>query len=547
MMKKLTIYLAVFLLAVFFIKSSTACTIIVVGKEASKDGSVIISHTDCGADSRIRVIPGEKYSDDAMAPVYWGIQRVDLPLDDFGEVIGHIPQVNETYTYIHSAYPHINEHQLAIGESTMSMRDELKFDREEGEQIMTVEQAQAFALQRCKNAKNAVKLIGRLMEEYGFLPSCIGESESLVIADEDEAWIFEVQAVGPGWKRNNGEPGAIWAAKRVPDDHVVMLPNWSIIKEIDTTKSTCMASPNYKSFAIEKGWYNPDGNKPFIWQDVYSPIPREWATARFWLFYSEVAPNYKDWPNRKLNSPYDTQNPYIQYVEDLSIYPFSLKPEMKLGVRDVMKFQRSVFDGTIYDMSEDPDWYIPGKDGKLKKSPLANPFPRKEMQKLLDITHRRNVARGGYGMICQLRSWLPDPVGGIYWVYQDNQKIGPYAPVYAGVTEINKSYKTYDPNHFNNKSARWNYDFVDNLMYLKWQEAWKDVKPVRDSLEQATFEEMKKIDKRAAEAYKDNPEKARKIITNYSSQKMDELVNTYRDLRYELIMKYTNNKQGINF
>jgi dipeptidase len=154
---------------------------------------------------------------------------------------------------------------------------------------------------------------------------------------------------------------------------------------------------------------------------------------------------------------------------------------------------------------------------------------------------------GGYGMICQLRSWLPDPVGGIYWVYQDNQKIGPYAPVYAGVTEINKSYKTYDPNHFNNKSARWNYDFVDNLMYLKWQEAWKDVKPVRDSLEQATFEEMKKIDKRAAEAYKDNPEKARKIITNYSSQKMDELVNTYRDLRYELIMKYTNNKQGINF
>jgi dipeptidase len=260
-----------------------------------------------------------------------------------------------------------------------------------------------------------------------------------------------------------------------------------------------------------------------------------------------VAPNYRDWPERKLNSPYDTQNPYVQYVEDISIYPFSLKPEMKLGVKDVMKFQRSVFDGTIYDMSEDPDWYIPSEDGKLKKSPLATPFPRKEMQKLLDITHRRNVARGGYGMICQLRSWLPDPVGGVYWVYQDNQKIGPYAPIYAGVTEINESYKTYNPNQFNNKSARWNYDFVDNLMYLKWQEAWKDVKPVRDSLEQATFEEMKKIDIRAAEAYEDNPDKAREIITNYSSQKMDELVNTYRNLRYELIMKYTNNKQGINF
>lgn len=283
-MKKLLFSATTLFLALLLTIPSEACTIIVVGKKASKDGSVIISHTDCGDDSRIRVIPGEKYNTDAMAPVYWGIQRVDLPLYDFGEVIGHIPQVEETYTYIHSAYPHINEHQLAIGESTTSMRESLKFKREEGEQIMTVEQAQIFALQRCKKAEEAVKLIGSMMEQYGFLPSCVGESESLVIADADEAWIFEVMAVGPGWKMNSGKPGAIWAAKRVPDDHVVMLPNWSILKEIDTTRSNCMASPNYKSFAVEKGWYDPQGNMPFIWQDVYAPTPREWATGRFWLF-----------------------------------------------------------------------------------------------------------------------------------------------------------------------------------------------------------------------------------------------------------------------
>jgi dipeptidase len=142
---------------------------------------------------------------------------------------------------------------------------------------------------------------------------------------------------------------------------------------------------------------------------------------------------------------------------------------------------------------------------------------------------------------------LPDPIGGIYWVYQDNQTIGPYAPVYAGVNEINPLYKTYNPNQFDDNSARWNYDFVDNLMYLKWQEAWKDVKPVRDSLQKATFEELKEIDKKAAELYKDNPEKARELVTEYSSKKMEELVKAYKDLRYELIMKYTNNKQGINF
>jgi dipeptidase len=263
-MKKTLLFSLILIFASFIFKHAEACTIIVVGKEASKDGSVIISHTDCGDDSRIRVVQGQTHPADALAPVHWGIQRVDLPLDDYGEVIGQIPQVEETYTYIHSAYPHINEHQLAIGESTTSMREALKFKREEGEQIMTIEQAQIFALQRCKDARKAVELIGRLMEEYGFLPSCVGESESLVIADPDEAWIFEVMGVGPGWKRDSGKPGAIWAAKRVPDDHVVMLPNWSIIKEVDTTKATCMASPNYKSVAIEKGWYDPEGNKPFI-------------------------------------------------------------------------------------------------------------------------------------------------------------------------------------------------------------------------------------------------------------------------------------------
>jgi len=546
-MKHLIVFFSTAFLLLLWSIPSQACTIIVVGKDASTDGSVIISHSDGGKDCRLRVMSRQTYPEGAQAPVYWGIQRVDLPLDDQGEVIGHIPQVRQTYRYIHSSYPHMNEHQLSIGESTMSQRDVLKFDREEGEQIMTIEQAQLFAMQRCKKAKEAVRLIGRLVEKYGFLPSCIGESECLVVADPNEAWILEVFAVGPGWKRESGKPGAIWAAKRVPDNHVTMVPNWSIIKEVDTTQNNCMASGNYKSFAVEKGWYDPDGNKPFIWQQAYSPIPREWATGRFWLFYSQYAPDLREWPDRSIDSPFDTQNPYVQYVEDLSIYPFSAKPYRKMDVEDVIDFQRSVFAGTIYDMSEDPDWYIPGEDGKMHKSPLATPFPTKPMQKLLDITHRRNVARGGYGMIAQLRSWLPDAIGGLYWVYQDNQYVGPYVPIYAGVKEINPLYKTYNPEHFDEGSARWNYDFVDNLMYLKWQEAWKDVKPVRDSLERATFRELPRVDQKALELYKQDPEKAREYVTRYTWDKMDQLVNAYKDLRHELMMKYTNNKQGINF
>lgn len=475
--------------------NSIACTIIAVGKKASADGSVIISQTDNGDDCRIRIVPAMDFPKGSKAAVYWGIQNINQPLDKYGEVLGYIPQVEHTYQYFHDAYSHMNEHQLAIAESTTSMREELKIKREESKQIMTIEQAQIFALQRYTKARDAVKFIGELMNKYGFLPSCVDESESLVIADPNEAWILEVIAVGPGWDPKSGKPGAIWAAQRIPDDHALVIPNWLIIKEINPNDTAnFMVSPNYKSFAVEKGWYNPNGNKPFVWQDVYAPTAREWATDRFWLFYSTYAPHYANWPKRNLKSPFDGINDYIQYVEPLSMYPTSVKPERKISVQDVIAFQRSVFEGTIYDMSEDPDWYIPGKDGKMYKSPLATPFPTTEMRKLLDINNRRNVSRGGYGMVAQLRSWLPDPIGGVYWVYEDNQRVGMYFPLYCGITKVNTKLNNYDPTTFNPESVKWAIDFVDNLLYLRWQDAYKDVVEARTPLENRIFNEQKDID-----------------------------------------------------
>lgn len=538
-------YIICLAFALTLTNKGNSCTVIVAGKKATVDGSVLVSHSDGGADCRLRVIPRMTFPKGSMAPVYWGIQDIH-PMDSLGKIIGYIPQVEKTFSYIHSALPHINEYQLAIGESTMSQRDELKFEMKDGEQIMTVEQAQLFALQRCTKAVDAVKLIGRLMEEYGFLPSCVGESEALAIADPDEVWIFEVFSVGP-WKKSSGKPGCLWAARRVPDENVAMIPNWSTIKEIDTTQVDCKASPNYKQFAIDKGWYNPSSGMPFIWQKIYAPTAREWATSRFWLFYSTYAPNLTKYPERNLKSPFDSKNPYVQYVEDLDLYPFSAKPAEQVSFKDVFSFFRSTFEGTIYDMASDSQWYIPSNDGKMVLSPLATPFPTREMQKLLGLNWRRNVSRGGFGMVAQLRSWLPPSIGGIYWVYLDNEFVSPFVPIYAGVTKINPLYQTYDPKKYSDKSARWAYDFVDNLMYLKWQEAWKDVKPVRDSLENATFTEMVELEKKALELHKKNPEKAKELLTDYVWKKMDQSVDAYIQLRYLLLSKYTNNKQGINF
>ena len=531
-----------------FIQHNTACTIIVAGKKATADGSVIVSHTDAGPDCRVHIMPGQFFTKGSMTPVYWGMVDLGRPLGDYGDTLGMIPQIEETYSYFQSAYPQMNEWQLTIGESTTSMRDELRLNDSTCKQIMTVEQAQAFALQRCKTAKQALKLITALMEKYGFRPSCVGESETLVLGDPNEVWILEIFAAGNEWTPESGKPGAIWAAQRLPDDHTTMIPNWSIIKQINISDTANFrASINYKSEAIDRGWFDPKSGKDFVWQDVYAPVPREWATSRFWLFHATFSPDLADLPNRWTEDPFAGENQYTQFVEPLSIYPFSIKPNKKLTVQDIMAFQRSTFPGTIYDKENAPGWFYPGPGGEMVHSVHATPFPTEDMRKLLKINRRRNVARarGEYGMIAQLRDWLPNEIGGIYWFYVDNAFTSAYVPMYAGVTDVAECYKIYDKDQFSDNSMRWVVDFVDNLLYLKWQEAVKDLHEVRDPMEQRFFDEQDEVDKTFVELYKKSPKKARQYITDLTIERQNEALKLFQDLRITLITKYTNNKQGI--
>ena len=545
-MKKSILIAFIFIIPMFY-SSLQACTIIAAGKKATADGSVIVSHTDAGPDCRVHVMPGQFFKEGTLAPVYWGMVDLGRPLGDYGDTLGMIPQVTETYSYFQSAYPQMNEWQLTIGESTTSMRDELKLDEKTCKQIMTVEQAQAFALQRCKTAREALKLITALMEKYGFRPSCVGESETLVLGDPNEVWVLEIFAVGNDWSPGSGKPGALWAAQRLPDDHVTMIPNWSIIKHIDIQDTgNFRASVNYKSIAVEHGWYDPESGEDFVWQDVYAPIPREWATSRFWLFYSTFA-DLPGIPNRWTTDPFKGEDQYTQYVEPLSIYPFSAKPAKKITVQDIMAFQRSTFSGTIYDKEIAPGWYYPGPDGKMVRSSYATPFPTAEMRKLLKINKRRNVARarGEYGMIAQVRGWLPREIGGIYWFFVDNAFTSAYVPMYSGVTDVAECYKIYDKDKYDENSMRWAVDFVDNLLYLKWQDAVKDLHAVRDPLEKRFFDEQPEVDSTFQALYKKSPKKAKKYITDLTIKRQEETLKMFHDLRDLLITKYTNNKQGI--
>jgi dipeptidase len=523
------------------------CTVIGVGRLASADGSVMTSHTDCCSECRIQVIPGRTFPKGSMAPVHWGMvyfgrddDRKARPLGDFGKVIGEIPQAEKTFTYFHTGYSQMNERQLAIAESTCSERAELDVPYVEGitRQIMTIEQAQAFALERCSTAREAVRLIAGLVEKYGFLPSC-GGSEALCIADPRELWTMEICSVGTEWTPESGKPGAIWVARRVPDHEVVVITNHFRMREIDLKDPDMMASPNYMTEAVDRGWHDPKSGKPFIWQEAYAPPIQEGSLSRLWLIYSTIAPSFKAWPKRELSNAAGPRTLYAQPIEGAAFYPYSVRPEKKLSVRDIIAFQRSTFENTIYDMTWDPVWMVPGGSGKVEKSPMASPFISSEMERVMRIRHHRTIAGQGYGMVAQLRSWLPDAVGGIYWFYVDNPFVSAYVPVYAGVKDVSPLYKTYDFAQFSEDSARWAVDFVEKLMLLRWQAAVKDLREARDPVENGFFADQAAVDAKAQETLKKDAAAGVKYLTDLTVSRMETVVKLFRDLRKKLLTKYT--------
>ncbi|RPJ03404.1 MAG: hypothetical protein EHM31_00900 [Candidatus Aminicenantes bacterium] len=311
------------------------------------------------------------------------------------------------------------------------------------------------------------------------------------------------------------------------------------MREVDPKSPDVLASPNYMKEAVDRGWYDPKSGRPFIWQEAYAPPVMEGNLSRMWLVTSTLAPSLKPWPKRALNDAATPRTIYAQPFEGAAFYPYSFKPEKKVSVQDIIALQRSAFENTIYDMTLDPAWMVPAGGGRLEKSPMASPYISGEMEKVLRIRHHRTIAGQGYGMVAQLRSWLPDAVGGIYWVYVDNPMIGPYAPIYAGATDVSPLYKAYDFREFSEDSARWAYDFVEKLMLLRWQPALKDVQAARDPVESGFFAEQAAVDAKAAALLKTDPAGAAKYLTDLTVSRMEKLVDLYRKLRKMLLSKYT--------
>jgi len=488
-----------------------SCTSIMVGKMASSDGSVMTAHT-CDANYRtwIDFVPAKAYKKGEKAEILKGSMHNFFSGDKrVIEKMGEIPQAENTYRYLHTAYPVMNEHQLGMGETTFGGRKELVSEKG----IFYVEELQRIALERCKTAREAIKLIGELIKKYGYCDS----GECITIIDPQEVWQMEI--MGPG----KGELGGVWAAVRIPDDHVGVSANICRISELDLSKSDYfMASDNVFALAKKQKWWDPKSG-PFKFWKAYgaSYSGKPFSIREFWVF-NTLAPSLKlDFEAEEL--------------------PFSVKAEKKVGISDMVELYKASYIGSEYDMTRNLMVKVKNREtGEEKEeiSPVANPWMSRNMQTLLNtlkpdsVKFHRPIAVQycAYHTIVQARAWLPNEIGGRIWFGLDNPAMTVKAPMYIGMNSVLPSYKICGQEYFRRDSATWAFRRVAKLSMIRWDLCKEPVEAVMKEFEDKALREIPYLEKDYLDLVKKDKEAANKLLTEYVHQYCDAMVNRYWDL-----------------
>ena len=486
------------------------CTSILVGRLASLDGSTMTSHScDSNTDRTwITIVPHQKHKPGDMAKVYNEPKRTKGPDETDRVEAGEIPQVAETYAFMNAAYPIMNEYQLAIGETTIGGRMELK----SSEGIIDAPELYRLVLERAKTAREAIRIADDLTKKYGYNDY----GECFTFADTKEVWHFEIY--GPG----KGKKGAVWAAQRVPDDEIGCSANAGRIRKIDLkNKEYFMASDNVFSLAQEMGFWNPKSGQPFELCYAYNPNSRTslGCRRREWRVLSLLAPSLR------LNP--ESEN-----------YPFSVKPEKKVTIQDLLAIFRDTYQGTGYDMTA--GLMSVNRKGETIKSPAASPFLNNDLRELLRIRRERSICSPAatYLQITQSRGWLPDPIGGIVWLGYDNPATTPHTPFYCGIAKMPDSYMIDGRWGFKNESAWWAFRTVSKLAQIRYQDMSKEIEKVWKSIEDKAFADQKTIEDEALALLKKDPDEAKKFLTDYCLKLANGAVEAYWKLERDLWTRF---------
>lgn len=497
MMKKL---MTVALLLTAFVMQGWACTNLIVGKNASADGSVIVSYSadSYGMFGFLCHYPAATYPAGAMRDIYeW----------DTGKFLGQIKEAKQTYNVVGN----INEFQVTIAETTFGGRPELV----DTTAIMDYGSLIYVALQRSRTAKEAIKIMTSLVKEYGYYSS----GESFTIADPNEAWIMEMIGKGPGVK------GAVWVAVRIPDDCIAAHANQSRIHKFDMSdKDNCLYSPDVISFAREKGYFS-GANKDFSFADAYCPLDFSGlraCEARVWSYYNMFSKA--------------TGQAYLPYVQGESKEPMPLyvKPDRKLSVRDIQQAMRDHYEGTPLDITQD-----------LGAGPFQMPYRLSPLTFKVDGQEYFNerpisTQQSAFSFVSQMRANLPDAIGGVLWFGLDDANMTVFTPVYCNTDRIPASYAEGEGDcvTFSWNSAFWIYNWVADMIRPRYSQMVDDMRTVQNELENTYAYAQGGVESAAMKLYNENPEKAKEFLTDYTNMCAQTAVDRWKQLGEFLIVRY---------
>lgn len=479
-----------------------ACTNFIVGKKASTDGSVMVTYNadDYGMFQGLCLYPAAHHAKGEMLKIYdW----------DTGEYHGEIPQVAYTYHVIGN----INEHQLSIAETTYGGREEMV------DTTGTIDYGSLIyiALQRARTAREAIGVMTSLVEKYGYC----SEGETFSICDPNEAWIMEMMGTGAGSK------GVVWVAQRIPDDAICAHANQSRIGKFDMRdKRNVMHSKNVISYARKMGWFSGK-DADFSWKHVYAAPDfsgRRFCDARVWSFFNRYADGFDRYLPWALGKDKD--------AEDM---PLWIVPNCKLSVHDLEAAMRDHYEGTPLALDTTS---IGGGLYQMpyRPTPLTFKVDGKEYFNERPISTQQTA----FTFVSQLRSWLPNEIGGVLWFGNDDANMIAYTPVYCASTRQPLCYNTpgADAVTFSADNAFWMCNFVSNMVYPRYSQLFPELQAVRDSLEQGYFAAQQSVEQQALSLYASDKAAAIEHLTSYGCDQAQRMLSAWQQLALRIIVKY---------
>ncbi len=521
-----------------------SCTTMIITKGASADGSMMVTHSDDDelGDQRIIRVPsllqkgsraiytelyryprintknrGPNYYVDGypLTPVLY-----ELPFEEIWKILGR--KTEKSYAYFDANYGIMNEENLMIGECTNGANYEPSANTivSKGNplRIFYTQELSRMALENCSSARDAVRFMGALIENYGYFST----GETLLVADEDEAWVMEMCALP------DDEYHSAWVAKRVPDGEFFVAANEFRIRELEKNNPdyfmySYMLEPGLKKI----GWWDVEKDGPIDWLRAVSPGEYNhpyYSLRRVWRVMDRVNPDLG-------LSPW-VDNGYT------TAYPFSIKPKNKLRAHDIFALYRDHYEGTEFDMTKgvaagpygDPHRFVGPYDGD------QNDISKDK--KLIGAWERSiSIFYQGYTYVCKVNPNKHELTKGLMWFGPDVSYTTVFSPFYSSVNDLPISFQTGGPQQFSNEAAWWAYNFVNNWSRLNFQLITDaDIKPLQKKLEKKSRELVFNMEESISGM---DDESAQEYITNACISNSMKDVNRWWVLAAEIVSKYS--------